>query len=266
MSLFNSQIIESMVSNNTATEDGGAVNINGWFFPVEVRNSTISGNRAKRGGVLYQNIISFNGRVGPRVEFVNSTLAGNQATTEGAGVYYVQTGEDETAGWLKLTNTLLADNDGENCAGNVNDITSLGHNLSDDGFCVFTAEGDLAKVDAKLGPLADNGGPTLTHALLAGSPAINAGSNSACPATDQRGVSRPQGANCDIGAVEAAVTTPSSSSPPQRSASTPWLGLIHRQRRASRFKTAAWARSIGQRPSLQVGSAWTKRVVRPRPR
>ena len=55
---------------------------------------------------------------------------------------------------------------------------------------------------ALTGPLAENGGPTLTHALLAGSPAINAGDDSACPATDQRGVARPQGPHCDIGSVE----------------------------------------------------------------
>ena len=55
---------------------------------------------------------------------------------------------------------------------------------------------------ALIGPLAEIGGPTLTHALLAGSPAINAGDDSACPATDQRGVARPQGPQCDIGSVE----------------------------------------------------------------
>ena len=54
-----------------------------------------------------------------------------------------------------------------------------------------------------LGALADNGGPTLTHALLTGSPAIDAGNDAACPATDQRGVTRPQGAHCDIGSYEA---------------------------------------------------------------
>jgi hypothetical protein len=56
--------------------------------------------------------------------------------------------------------------------------------------------------DALIGPLADNGGPTLTHALLDGSPAIDAADDAACPATDQRGVPRPQGAACDIGAYE----------------------------------------------------------------
>ena len=61
---------------------------------------------------------------------------------------------------------------------------------------------DKIGVQPLLGPLADNGGPTQTHALLAGSPAIDAGDDTAAPATDQRGVARPQGARSDIGSVE----------------------------------------------------------------
>jgi hypothetical protein len=57
-------------------------------------------------------------------------------------------------------------------------------------------------IDPRLGPLADNGGPTRTHALLLGSPAVDAASTPDCPTTDQRGVSRPQGAACDIGSYE----------------------------------------------------------------
>ena len=59
--------------------------------------------------------------------------------------------------------------------------------------------------DPLLGPLQDNGGPTFTHALLAGSPAIDAGNDGAAPATDQRGTSRPQGLFSDIGAFEVIV-------------------------------------------------------------
>lgn len=66
----------------------------------------------------------------------------------------------------------------------------------------FTQPSDRSGVHARLAPLADNGGPTLTHALLANSPAIDAGDNAACPASDQRGLARPQGAACDIGAYE----------------------------------------------------------------
>jgi len=108
---------------------------------------------------------------------------------------------------LEMVNVLLAANDGDNCAA-LPANASLGHNLSDDGACVFTAPGDRVKVNAKLGPLAANGGPTLTHALLDGSPAIDAGDAANCPATDQRGISRPQGPACDIGAFEWQPTTP----------------------------------------------------------
>ena len=59
-----------------------------------------------------------------------------------------------------------------------------------------------APIDPLLGLLNQNGGPTTTHALLAGSPAIDAGTAENCPATDQRGVPRPQGEACDMGSFE----------------------------------------------------------------
>jgi hypothetical protein len=96
-------------------------------------------------------------------------------------------------------NTLLAGNSPSNCSGT---ITDAGHNLSSDASCAFTAAGSMNNTDPKLGPLADNGGPTLTMALLPGSPAIDAGSAVGTPATDQRGVPRPQGHGVDIGAYE----------------------------------------------------------------
>jgi hypothetical protein len=99
----------------------------------------------------------------------------------------------------KLLNTLLATNTPANCSGT---ITDVGHNLSSDGSCNFTNIGSLNNTNLKLGPLANNGGPTLTMALLPGSPAIDAGSAVGAPATDQRGVPRPQGSGVDIGAFE----------------------------------------------------------------
>jgi hypothetical protein len=85
---------------------------------------------------------------------------------------------------------------------------SNGHNLSSDGSCGLAGPGDLNNTNPNLGPLADNGGPTRTHILPAGSPAVDAGSNVGCPGTDQRGFLRPVDANadgsaiCDIGAYE----------------------------------------------------------------
>lgn len=82
-------------------------------------------------------------------------------------------------------------------------ITSQGHNLSSDNTCSLQAAGDLTNTNPRLGSLANNGGQTQTLALLAGSPAIDAGSPTCPPpTTDQRGVRRPQGAHCDIGAFE----------------------------------------------------------------
>ncbi len=100
----------------------------------------------------------------------------------------------------RLVNTLLATNSpGGNSSGTPID---LGHNLSSDASCAFTNIGSMNNTHPMLGPLADNGGPTLTMALLPGSPAIDAGNTSLAPATDQRGFPRPAGLAADIGAFE----------------------------------------------------------------
>ena len=92
-----------------------------------------------------------------------------------------------------LVNCLLDGNSPTNSTGSIADA---GHNLSSDASCAFTNLGSLNNTDPKLGPLADNGGPTLTMALLPGSPAIDAGDTSLAPATDQRGFPRPAGLAC----------------------------------------------------------------------
>jgi hypothetical protein len=97
-----------------------------------------------------------------------------------------------------LVNTLLASNRPCNGSGAIADG---GHNLSSDASCAFTNTGSLNLTDPRIGPLADNGGPTLTFALLPGSPAIGAADSAAAPATDQRGYPRPAG-SADIGAYE----------------------------------------------------------------
>ena len=104
-------------------------------------------------------------------------------------------------GTTTLVNSIVAHNvSGGDC--NQANI-SQGHNLDSDGTCRLGGTGDLSNVDPKLGTLEDNGGPTFTHALLEGSPAIDAGDDSICSDTDQRDFLRPLFAGaCDIGAYE----------------------------------------------------------------
>ena len=104
----------------------------------------------------------------------------------------------QTAG-THFFNTLLSSNVPSNCSGSVSDG---GYNISSDASVAFAASGSRTNVNLMLGPLANNGGPTLTMALLPGSPAIDAGAAAGAPATDQRGVARPQGPGVDIGAFE----------------------------------------------------------------
>lgn len=110
---------------------------------------------------------------------------------------------------MSFKSTLVAHNEDANCTNNGGTLTSEGYNLEFGDTCVFTTTGDITDTNPLLGPLADNGGPstgsgqaTLTHALLESSPAVDNGAISGYPITDQRGVPRPQGGRCDIGAHE----------------------------------------------------------------
>src|SRR5207249_1910027 len=119
----------------------------------------------------------------------------------------------QTHGSVRLKNTIVANNTGGNCS---DPVVSLGNNLDSGNTCALTGPGDLINVNPMLGPLQNNGGPTDTHALAAGSPAVDAAANAGCPATDQRGAARPFDGNgdgtptCDIGAFELNIPPPSS--------------------------------------------------------
>jgi uncharacterized repeat protein (TIGR01451 family) len=119
----------------------------------------------------------------------------NNCLEEGGGI--------TNLGNLTIRNSIVSNNVSDNVPGNcflVKALTSLGHNLESDNSCGFSAGGDLVDTNPNLGLLADNGGPTQTHALLLPSKAINAATS--CATLDQRGVSRPVASQCDIGAYE----------------------------------------------------------------
>ena len=126
---------------------------------------------------------------------LNSTVNSNDAGIDGGGIH-------NFSGALTVNNTIVSNRTPNDCSGVDPEEAALRHNMDSDGTCGLAGAGDLSNTNPKLGPLQANGGPTLTHALLAGSPAIDAGDNTACPSRDQRGYVRPVGAACDIGAYE----------------------------------------------------------------
>jgi CSLREA domain-containing protein len=181
-------IVGSTIAGNSAPQ-GGGINSQGM---TTIANSTISGNTATSsvGGAIFAHVAGV-------TSLKNVTISGNSSGS-GAAVGVISPAQ------LDARNTIIASSAGaanSNCAG---PISNLGNNLEFPGTtCGFTA------ADPLLGVLADNGGSTFTHALGAGSPALDAGDNATCAAgpvsgVDQRGASRPFDAQCDIGAVEGA--------------------------------------------------------------
>jgi hypothetical protein len=165
--------------------DGGNGGNGGALYGTAVVNCcTIAGNAAGIGGT---------GGIG-----TTNGVAGANAL--GGGIF----------GTATVVDTLIASN---TAAGVVSDVsgnfTSLGYNLigHTNGSVGFGSSGDLVGVNPLVGTLADNGGSTLTVALLPSSPAIDAGTSTGAPSTDQRGITRPQGAGVDIGAFESVVST-----------------------------------------------------------
>jgi hypothetical protein len=205
---------DSTISNNNTQSGvgGGVYN----FGTATIERVTLSGNFVESGGGIYNS---------KTLTVVNSTISTNAATGlfgSGGGIYNDTAGSAtltnvtvtlngagfmggsgiRNLGTATLRNTIVARNE---CLGT---ITSSGHNLDGGMTCALAGPGDLSGVDPMLGPLANNGGPTLTHELPMGSPALDAGDFVGCPAIDQRGVSRPQGLGCDIGSYERVAPTP----------------------------------------------------------
>lgn len=186
-------LIRSLVAGNVAQGDGGGLWVAGAGTLV-LGNSTISENRTPNGSGSGLYIDS-----GKLVQAINVTFADN---TPGENV--------AKYGTLELKNSIITTPGGIDCVVALEDpqIVSFGNNLSDDGTCIGLDEPtDKGEVDVLLAPLAYTSGDTLTHALLPGSPALDAGDATACDAApidgvDQRGGARDIGASCDIGAHE----------------------------------------------------------------
>jgi probable HAF family extracellular repeat protein len=194
LGVTSSTFVSNLVSGGNFS-NGGAIATN---TALAVSNSTFVANNAGNAGGAIDNASG--------LTITSSTFSGNMAAHTGNTLNNRQNNNVPTMTTsATLTNTIVAaSQQSSNCAGSA-PFTDGGHNVDTGTSCGFNAaHGSLSNTNPWLDPrgLADNGGPTQTILLAAGSPAIDAGDNNQCPATDQRGVTRPQGARCDIGAVE----------------------------------------------------------------
>ena len=197
---------------NTVNSSGGGVYNKGIAGNAVVQNSTISGNSAGPfGGAIYNDIAA-------TLTIDISTFSDNSAITAG-GIY--------NDAFTSIGNTVLnAGAVGENIVNGIGAVNSLGYNLSsDDGSGLLNGPGDQINTNPLLGPLQDNGGPTFTHELLSGSPAIDTGDPTFAPRPfyDQRGPGffRVRNGRIDIGSFEVqfgSTPTPSPTPTPTPSA------------------------------------------------
>jgi hypothetical protein len=200
---------------------GGGISNSGM---LSVNNSTLSGNTARGGGGSYIGNGSGGGiSNSDALSLANCTISGNSAANSGGGIadtgtasISFMTAADNSAnsgGGIAIIagspasvvtiDSIYQDPQGGNvslAAGG--SFVSSGYNIFSDAPAISLAPTDLINSDALLGPLADNGGPTLTQALLTGSPAIQSGTPVAGITTDQRGAPRPQGTATDTGAFQ----------------------------------------------------------------
>jgi hypothetical protein len=189
-------VLNSTISGNSAQDGGGIFSEYGFLSIV---NSTISGNSAAGGG---GGIANFAGAV----QIANSTISGNSAPQGGGGISNIA--DQFGAATIETGNTIFeAGASGENIFNDGGTVTSHGYNIcSDNGGGYLNGPNDQINTDPLLGPLQDNGGPTLTHEPLPGSPAIDAGDPNFTPPPfyDQRGrcFHRVFGRRIDVGSVE----------------------------------------------------------------
>ncbi len=204
------KISESTLYENSSENEGGAIyNAPGAHLIVDA--STLYSNHALSGGGITNEGIA---------ALLNTTISANQANRGAAIDNYAQitlihnTVAHNTAfadaainnsGEFFMTNTLLAANNGNNCAGQI-EIISMGGNLDDTASCsMSTTDTDLLAVDPELAPLRENGGVTLTHRIYYSSPARDKALTLSTVTVDQRGHSRTVDSHYDIGAFEASL-------------------------------------------------------------
>ena len=224
------EVIRSTLSANEASGSGGGI-LN--LEVITVQESTFSGNHARQGGGLASDSAD--------AKLTNNTFSANTASDAGGGLLISGSVDDTSpagsmeashitiafnsapagggiaisGGTLKIKNSILAKNTpGPDCGDSTGGLNSLGENMDSDGSCA----GFTLTDDALLDVLANYGGPTETHALKTGSPAIDAApdcttTGGSALAADQRGEPRPGGPVCDLGAYEDKMGKPALKSP-----------------------------------------------------
>ncbi len=223
MSYYTSTVYNSSFWGNKTDSTGGAIRVQGstttrsylYVYNSTFNNNTSTSSTTGGGGICVDDTT---------LNVYNSTLFGNTANSKGGGIYLGETSNIgniynstiannapsgihvSLASMLQFTNTLIA-------GSTVNDCIMLGtiaantNNLVKDGTCSNNGTGFVSGDPLLASALANNGGDTATLALLSGlSLAVDAGNDAACLATDQRGITRPLGGHCDIGAYESSYT------------------------------------------------------------
>ena len=240
-------VTRSTISGNGAVSGGGVAS-SGGFSVVTIANSTISGNDATNNG---GGITNFGGSW----TITHGTITGNLANSNG-DLVGIGGGIKFLSGTLVMRNTIVAQNmngfdsgpddvNGAVEATSSYNLVGVGTGLTGivDGANGNQIGSSGAAIDPELGFLQDNGGPTLTHELLDASPANDAANFIASVAVDQRGITRPQGLDSDIGAFEIFVP------------STVPFDLHLQDMSLDSVETFEACNSISAGPSFEVGSS-----------